>query len=174
MRGKAVEISGRMTAAQLRAAARRASCGMAAARMTAIAHALDGMKRCEAAARAGFERQALRDAILAYNEDGLAGLYDAPRSGRPCKLDEARRGELAQIIRKGPDVEAEGISAYTLEDLAKIVRERFNISYHPESLSKLIKRQGFSRQKPRPQHPKTDPALQEAFKKSPGIAEEYC
>jgi len=32
-------------------------------------------------------RQAPRDAILACNEEGLDGLDNAPRSGRPRKLD---------------------------------------------------------------------------------------
>jgi transposase len=165
MRGKAVEISGRMSSAELRGAARAADCVMAAARMQAIANALEGMKRSEAARLAGFERQALRDAILAYNEEGLDGLYDAPRSGRPPKLSDEQRDELVEIARKGPDVEAEGLSAYTLEDLARIALERFKISYHPETISKIIRRAGLSRQKPRPLHPKTDLASQEVFKK---------
>jgi transposase len=142
--------------------------------MQAIANALEGMPRAEAARLAGFERQALRDAILAYNAHGLVGLYDKPRSGRPCKLDQASREELVAIIRRGPDIEAEGISAYTLEDLAEIVRKRFNVSYHTESLSKLIKREGMSRQKCRPQHPKSDKASREAFKKSPGDPGGHC
>ena len=175
MRGKAVEISRQMTAdEQLRAASHSATCGWAAARMQAIANALEGMTRCEAARLAGFERQALRDAILAYNAKGLDGLYDAPRTGRPCKLGQGQRRELVAIIVKGPDIEAEGISAYTLEDLTLIVRERFGVSYHPESMSKLIKREGMSRQKCRPLHPKTDLASQEVFKKRSGNFEENC
>jgi transposase len=174
MQGKAIEISKRMTADELRAAARSSECGRAAARMQAVAHALEGVRRCEAARLAGFERQALRDAILAYNAGGLEGLYDAPRPGRPCKLDEGLRRELVEIICAGPDVEAEGISAYTLEDIAGIVRERFGVSYHPEALSKLIKRERMSRQKCRPVHPKTDLASQEVFKKRSSDFEENC
>jgi transposase len=174
MRGKAVEISTRMTSAQLRAAARTNGCSRAAIRMLAIADALDGMKRCEAAEQAGMERQALRDAILAYNEDGLDGLYDRPRSGRPCKLTEPERKELVAIIRQGPDVKMEGFSAYTLEDLVRVVQEKFGVSYHPESLSKILKREKISRQKCRPYHPKTDPASREAFKKSPGNPGKDC
>lgn len=169
MQGKAVEISTRMTSAELRSAARTCGCSRAAMRMVAIANALDGMKRCDAAAQAGLERQALRDAVLAYNEDGIEGLYDRPRSGRPCKLDTKQRAELVAIIRKGPDVETEGFASYTLEDLVRLVQERFSVSYHPEGLSQMLKkREKISRQKCRPYHPKSDPASREAFKKSPG------
>lgn len=116
----------------------------------------------------------MRDAILAYNEEGLDGLYDRPRPGRPCKLAVEQRAELVAIVRKGPDVETDGFSAYTLEDLARIVKEKFGVSYHPETLSKLLKREKISRQKCRPYHPKADPASREAFKKSPGNPGEDC
>jgi transposase len=50
--------------------------------MYAIANALDGLSRAEAARLAGMERQALHDAVLRYNAEGLAGLHDRPK-GRP-------------------------------------------------------------------------------------------
>ena len=101
MRGKAVEISRQMTADELRAASHSATCGQAAARMQAIANALEGMTRREAARLAGFERQALRDAILAYNAKGLDGLYDAPRTGRPCKLGQGQLPRAGRDHRQG-------------------------------------------------------------------------
>ena len=98
------------------------------------------------------------------NAEGVDGLYDRPKPGRPRKLDAGQEAELAQIIIAGPDPETDGISAYTLEDLAGIANERWNVSYHPWSMSRVIKRLGFSRQKARPAHPKTDEAAQAAFK----------
>ena len=85
----AIEVSKRMSLADLHAAAKLCTCGRAAGRMMAIANVLSGMKRCKAAASIGLERQALRDAILAYNEDGLDGLDDRPRSGRQYVLIRA-------------------------------------------------------------------------------------
>ena len=61
--GKALKIRDELSAEALRRAARREKDGRAAARMYAIAHALDGMSRAEAARLAGMERQALRDAV---------------------------------------------------------------------------------------------------------------
>ena len=75
-----------------------------------------------------------------------------------------KKGQLAQIIIQGPDPEIDGISAYTLEDLAGIANERWNVTYHPWSMSRVIKRLSFSRQKARPAHPKTNEAAQAAFK----------
>lgn len=133
-------------------------------RMLAIANALDGMDRTSAAAAVGLERQALRDAILRYNAEGLDGLRDRPRTGRPRQLTAKQEQALAETIVKGPDPETEGISAYTLDDLCALVEKRFKRSYTDRGMSKLVKRLGFSRQKARPHHPDKDDAAQAAFK----------
>ena len=54
----------------------------AAMRLLAIANALEGMTRAEAARLAGMERQALCDAVLRFNAEGPEGLHDKPRPGR--------------------------------------------------------------------------------------------
>lgn len=56
--------------ARLRALARRERDARAATRMLAVANALEGMTRAEAARLAGMERQALRDAVVRYNAEG--------------------------------------------------------------------------------------------------------
>ena len=43
-------------------------------RLLAIANALDGMSRADAAKCAGMDRQTLRDWVIRYNEHGVAGL----------------------------------------------------------------------------------------------------
>jgi transposase len=49
--------------------------------------------------------------------------------------------------------------------LAELIWERFGKRYHPSSLSKILRRMGFSRQKTRPSHPKSDPKPQAAWVK---------
>jgi transposase len=69
--------------AQLRASARRERSPWTATRRLAIAGALEGKSRAEAARLAGMERQALRGAVPRYNAEGLEGLRDRPsRAGR--------------------------------------------------------------------------------------------
>ena len=60
-------------------AAREKDC-RSALRLLAIANALEGMTRAEAARLAGMERQALHDAIQRFNVEGPDGLHDRPRS----------------------------------------------------------------------------------------------
>jgi transposase len=120
----------------------------------------------EAARCAGMDRQELRDAVVRYNAEGLDGLYDRDRPGRPRHLSE-KKAQLTKLILKGPDPEKDGISAYTLDDLVQITEEKFGVSYHPSSMSRVVRRLGFSWQNARPSHLMKDPASQEALKKSP-------
>src|ERR671917_64973 len=165
MNGKRLAIREDLSAAALRRLARREPDRAAAARMQAIAGALEGMTRAEAARLAGMERQALRDAVLRYNAEGLAGLHDRPRPGRRPRLDEEQRAALRQVVLAGPEVEATGMSAWTLAELCREVEERWGVAYHLGHMGKLMRRLGLSRQKARPSHPKADAAAREAFAK---------
>ena len=62
-----------------------------ATRMLAITHALEGTSRADAARLVWLERQALRDAVLRFNAEGLAGLRDCEKPGRPPMLSEAEQ-----------------------------------------------------------------------------------
>ena len=127
MGGKRLSIRDDVPAAELRRLARREPDRAAAARMQAIAGALEGLTRAEAARLAGMERQALRDAVLRYNAEGLAGLHDRPRQGRPARLGETQREALRKLVLDGPDVEATGLSAWTLGELCREVEERWGV-----------------------------------------------
>lgn len=163
--GKALKIKDELSAAALRREARREKDGRAAARMYAIAHALDGLSRADAARLAGMERQALRDAVIGYNAEGLAGLHDRPR-GRPRRrLDADEEAALVAMIERGPDPDVDGCGAWSRADLCRWLENAYGKTYHPSSLSRVLRRLGFSRQKARPFHPKKDPEAQEAFKK---------
>src|SRR5918996_5395854 len=109
MGGRALTIRTDLPAEELRRLARREKDRAAAARLQAIAGALEGLSRAEAARLAGMERQALRDAVLRYNAEGLAGLHDRPRSGRRPRLTPEQMGELEKVIEQGPDPETDGV-----------------------------------------------------------------
>ena len=90
----ALSIRADLSAGELRALARREKDPRAASRMYAIAHALEGKSRSEAARLSGMERQALHDAVVRYNAEGLAGLHDCPKGRRRSVLDEAEGAGL--------------------------------------------------------------------------------
>jgi transposase len=82
------------------------------------------------------DRQTLRDWVHRYNAEGLAGLTDRPRSGRPPRLRAAQEAE------------------------------RFGVELAERTVAKLLKKLRFTRLSPRPYHPKKNAEAQEAFKKT--------
>ncbi len=163
--GAALAIRDDLTPDALRRRARHEPNRRAALRTLAIANALEGMSRAEAARLAGLERQALRDAVARYNAEGVTGLYDRAKPGRPQRLSEAEQAALAARVFRGPDPERDGVAAWTRADLAAWLAARFAKPFHPSSLSRVLKRLDLSRQKVRPVHPEADPRAQERFKK---------
>jgi transposase len=163
--GAALSIRDDLPPEALRRRARQEANRRAALRMLAIANALEGMSRAEAARLAGMERQALRDAVVRYNGEGLAGLHDRPKPGRPERLSGAEQAALAARVFRGPDPERDGVAAWTRADLGRWLEERFGKPFHPSSLSRVLKRLDLSRQKARPAHPEADPKARERFAK---------
>ena len=99
----ALAIRQDLPADELRRLARREPDRRAAMRLLAIANALDGFSRAEAARLAGMERQALRDAVVRYNAEGPDGLHDRPRSGRPEALTPGQQAALKAWVLRGPE-----------------------------------------------------------------------
>jgi transposase len=164
MRGLAIRDD--MSAAELRQYARTSPDRRAGMRALAIAHAMDGKSRAEAAGVIGRERQSLRDAVVRYNAEGLEGLRDRPGGGAKPQLSAERCAELKAWVTAGPDPERDGVSTYRLVDIADWVERKWGRKYTLSGMSKLLRRIGLSWQKARPMHPQGDAAAREEFKKS--------
>jgi transposase len=124
------------------------------------------MPRERAAQLAGMTGQTLGDWVHRYNEEGLAGLVDRRRSGRPCGLDEGRQAALKALILKGPKLERDGCVAWRVRDLCRLVERRFGVVYSENGMLSLIKRLDLSWQKARPIHPEADLRAQARFKRA--------
>ena len=149
----ALAIRQDLSPAELRRLARVEPDRRAAVRILAIANPLEGMSRAEAARLAGMERQALRDAVLRYNAEGVDGLHDRPRSGRPEALTEGQQAALKGWVLRGPNPERDGVSAWRLADICDHVEKVYGVRYSEWGMSCLIERLGLTRQKARPRHP---------------------
>jgi transposase len=154
-----------LTAGDLRAAAAKARDAKAARRMLAIALVLEGKDRKTAAETCGMDRQTLRDWVHRYNAQGLAGLKNRKGRGRPSRLTAQQKAELAALVEKGPDAEEDGVVRWRCADLKRLIEEMFAIKLHERTVGKQLKALGYVRLSVRPQHPKSDPQAQEAFKK---------
>ena len=163
--GAAVAIRTDVEAGSLRRLARRERDGRVAARLIGLANVLDGMSREAAARSAGMDRQTLRDWVIRFNAEGVAGLRDQARSGRPTRMTEGQQATFKAVVLRGPNRERDRVSSWRIVDLCRVAEERFGVSYRESGMLRLVKSLDLSWQKTRPSHPKADRAAQEGFKK---------
>ena len=157
---------GDLSADELRLAARRSKDSCQARRLLALAQVLDGRRRGEAARAGGMARQTLRDWVHRYNAEGVEGLCDRPRSGRPPRLSKAQLAELARLVEAGPDPAVHVVVRWRCVDLQGQIEARFGVEISERHVGRILKQLHFTRLSVRPCHPKTDEAAQQAFKKT--------
>lgn len=151
---------------ELRRLGREQTSGRLASRMFAIANVLDGLSREDAATHAGMERQSLRDWVHRFNAEGVAGLEDRPRKGRPRRMHEGIEKAFCERVDKGPDAETDKLVRWRRVDLQAWLKSEHTISYHERSIGKILKRLGYSHVSTRPVHPQNDAEAMQTFKKT--------
>src|SRR3954449_6317586 len=137
-------------AVELRREARRCRDTAASRRMLALALVLEGASRAEAARAAGMDRQTLRDWVHRYDEEGLAGLRDRPRSGPRPRLRPEQEAELAAAVERGPDPARDGVVRWRRVDLQALIEARFAVRPHERTVGEVLRRLGFTRLSGRP------------------------
>lgn len=155
-----------LTATELRRASGKTKDARAARRMLAIALVLEGVDRATAAKSSGMDRQTLRDWVHRYNAEGLGGLENRKVPHRPRRLVPEQLAELAGWVEAGPDPTRDGVVRWRRRDLQARIAAEFGVEFHERSVGKQLAALGFRRLSVRPQHPKSDPEAQVAFKKN--------
>ena len=103
----------------------------------------------------GCSRTSLMEWCRAYQADPSQGLVDKRIGGNRAKLDSLQIEELQDMLHQYSPKERLGSGASTadgsfwsVEDLAKVVRERYGVEYQSRSsYVQLLRRCGFSYQK---------------------------
>jgi transposase len=135
----------------------------------ALALVLEGYKRGEAGKLCGMDRQTLRDWVLRYNAEEIAGLSDRAVPGPKPRLTPEQEAAVAELVRKGPDLAVDGVVRWRRVDLARVIKTRFDVTLAERSVGAMLRRLGFRRLSVRPRHPQQDPVAQEAHKKTSPI-----
>jgi transposase len=164
--GAAVRLRTDLSAGELRVLAKRAGDADQARRLLSLAAVLDGMNRKAAAEIGAMDRQTLRDWAHRYNEKGPEGLINGKAPSPRPKLSSEQKQELKRIVEVGPDPAVDGVVRWRCVDLRRVIKERFDVDLDEVSIGRALKELGFAHVSPRPQHPKQDPQVIEAFKKT--------
>ncbi len=78
----------------------------------------------------------------------MEALKAKPHPGRPPKLSEQQKRELAAILRQGPMAAGFPTDLWTLKRVAAVIERHFGVKYHPSHVWKVLRSMGWSAQKP--------------------------
>jgi len=129
------------------------------------------MKRIDAgespedvAAGIGINRRTIYKWISAYHYGGEEGLSSGTRPGRPAKLDGKQLEKLSKIIRtKNPQQLKFDYALWTIPMIRRLIREQFGVKLSEVSVGRLLKRLGFTPQRPMYRAWQQDEALVEQW-----------
>jgi transposase len=117
-------------------------------RMKAIPLLDIGVSQAEIADYLGVTQGAVSQWKTAYEENGREGLISIPHPGRKPRLSEKDFEELVEILEKGAIASGFPTELWTLPRVAEVIRDKFGVDYHDSHISKIMKKIGWSKQKP--------------------------
>jgi transposase len=94
-------------------------------------------------------RSKVSEWLARYQAQGVEGLLEGYRCGRPARLSQAQQQRLGDILDSGPVAYGLDTGIWTSPMIAWVVEEEFGIVYHPGHVRKLLQGLGFSVQRPR-------------------------
>jgi transposase len=89
----------------------------------------------------------------------LESLGRRPHTGRRPRLTEAEWDEVGALLRRGARASGFDTERWTLRRIARVLRREFGVTYHPQSLSLLLRAHGWSPQRPATRAKERDEAL---------------
>ena len=95
-----------------------------------------------------------------WQQDGVEGILEGHRPGRPPTLSERQRQELADILESGPVAYGFTSGVWTCPMVVRVIEDEFFLSYHPAHVSRILHSLGFSVQRPQKVLARADKTLQ--------------
>jgi len=115
----------------------------------------------------GINRRTIYKWLSTYHYGGEQALKLKPIAGRPPKLTGKQMEQLAKWIRdKSPQQLKFDYALWTLAMVRELIRERFGVRLSEVSVGRLLRRLGFTPQRPMYRAWQQDPALVEHWQKT--------
>jgi transposase len=68
--------------------------------------------------------------------------------GRPRRLSDRQLGRLEKLLLKGPMAHGYRTELWTTQRIADVIEAKFGVAYHRDHIGRVMKRLGWSHQKP--------------------------
>ena len=152
--------AGNCTLEELETAIRAASTLRSAERMTAIRALLVGFSRQAVCAIFRRSPKTLREWVVRFNEQGIDGLLDRPRPGRPRRIPPERTADLCALVEHP---EAARQTHWTGKKFHGHLRTELQIEAGYSTVMRWLKEQEFRLKVPQPWPDRHDEDARKAF-----------
>jgi transposase len=127
---------------------RRDFAGLQERRLEAARLFARGATQAEVARTFGVSPQAASIWYRRWRQGGEQGLWGAGRAGRRPRLSPAELEAVDQALRKGPQAFGFDTDLWTLDRIAQVIERLTGVAYHPGHVWRLLRRLGWSLQRP--------------------------
>jgi transposase len=119
-----------------------------ARRRRAVALLRQGFRPCDVARQVGASPSSVNRWRQAVADGGLKALAARPTPGRPPRLSSGQERGLLKVLARGAQAAGFANDWWTLPRVAAVIEERFGVHYHSAHVWKILRRCGWSCQKP--------------------------
>lgn len=110
-------------------------------------------------------RRTIQEWVKLFNREGLEGLVPDTPPGRPSRLTEEQEDHLRIDVSKKPRELGYEFSNWEGKSVSHHIKKIFNVEIGPRQAQRLLRKLGFSLQRPKFMFPKADPEAQLQFKR---------
>ena len=107
-----------------------------------------GWKQSKIAQALGLTEGWVSRTLKKYRQDGQVGLAWRKPSGPSCRLIDEQLVQLLAELNKGAEHHGFSGAVWTRPRVNDVIKKLFGVSYDPSQVGRLLKKAGWSRQKP--------------------------
>ena len=135
-------------------------------RLHAILLVAQGLSSLETARLLGDSPRTVAYWVKRFIEEGLAGLVETERSGRPSRLSEEQLEKIDLALRQSPLEFGLTSNLWDGKTLSVFIMQQWGVDLGVRQCQRLFRQLGFRLRKPRPKIARADPELQQHVKKT--------
>ena len=125
-----------------------------------------GMSGCHVAELLGDAPRTVAGWVHRFEEEGLGGLVEGERPGRPGRLGEGQLAEINAALRKTPRDFGLAGNLWDGKTLGQFIQQRWSVNLGVRQCQRVFRQFGFRLRKPRPEIAGADPEEQARSKKT--------
>jgi putative transposase len=121
------------------------------------------LSQAEIARQLGVSRATVSNWTKIIEAKGMRGLRKRKAAGTQSKLNPSQKQKLRYMLDRGALANGFPTDRWTLGRVQQLIQKKFKITYHPKYVNRLLRKLGFSPQKPLPQAIEQDKDLVTAW-----------